>query len=177
MPGVSGVAAVTNARVYYTTRAAAGAPGARHSPRPLNERAGRLRAKLGPIAPRDREAVAGAMTLFESLICTPYAIAVRWAKPHFRPVPTCRSKLKWWARLRFAHDAFLVRHCEEQSDEATHSFLLWCYGLLRGACHRARIRATRWLAMTAPYNASSTALAISAVPLRPPNSIGLMPSA
>jgi hypothetical protein len=23
------------------------------------------------------------------------------------------------------------------------------YGLLRGACHRARIRATRWLAMTA----------------------------
>jgi len=28
-----------------------------------------------------------------------------------------------------------------------------CYGLLRGACHRARIRATRWLAMmgwTAP---------------------------
>src|SRR6266446_5572961 len=28
---------------------------------------------------------------------------------------------------------------------------LWCpwSGLLRGACHRARIRATRWLAMTA----------------------------
>jgi hypothetical protein len=25
-------------------------------------------------------------------------------------------------------------------------------GLLRGACHRARIRATRWLAMTANYN-------------------------
>ena len=24
----------------------------------------------------------------------------------------------------------------------------WSYGLLRGACHRARIRATRWLAMT-----------------------------
>jgi hypothetical protein len=22
------------------------------------------------------------------------------------------------------------------------------YGLLRGACHRARVRATRWLAMT-----------------------------
>jgi hypothetical protein len=40
-------------------------------------------------------------------------------------------------------------HCEEQSDEAIH----WppisvTYGLLRGACHRARIRATRWLAMT-----------------------------
>src|SRR4029077_7232378 len=25
-------------------------------------------------------------------------------------------------------------------------------GLLRGACHRARIRATRWLAMTALYS-------------------------
>src|SRR5438132_4172498 len=25
---------------------------------------------------------------------------------------------------------------------------LWPHGLLRGACHRARIRATRWLAMT-----------------------------
>src|SRR5476651_2089586 len=25
------------------------------------------------------------------------------------------------------------------------------YGLLRGACHRARIRATRWLAMTVGY--------------------------
>src|SRR6202007_2544237 len=31
----SGVTAVTNARVYYTPRAAAGAPGARHSLRPL----------------------------------------------------------------------------------------------------------------------------------------------
>jgi hypothetical protein len=35
MPGVSGVTVVTNARVYYTTRAAAGAPGARHSLRLL----------------------------------------------------------------------------------------------------------------------------------------------
>ena len=41
------------------------------------------------------------------------------------------------------------RHCEERSDEA----IQLCHakkeaGLLRGACHRARIRATRWLAMT-----------------------------
>ncbi|WP_291556567.1 hypothetical protein, partial [Bradyrhizobium sp.] len=35
MPGVSGVTVVTNARAFYTTRAAAGAPGARHSLRPL----------------------------------------------------------------------------------------------------------------------------------------------
>ena len=35
MPGDSGVTVVTNARVYYSTRAAAGASSARHSPRPL----------------------------------------------------------------------------------------------------------------------------------------------
>jgi hypothetical protein len=35
MPGETGVTVVTNARVYYTTRAAAGASGARHSLRPL----------------------------------------------------------------------------------------------------------------------------------------------
>src|ERR1700728_2799281 len=35
MPGVSGVTVVTNARVYYTPRAAAGASSARHSLRPL----------------------------------------------------------------------------------------------------------------------------------------------
>jgi hypothetical protein len=43
MPGVSGVTVVTNARVFYTTRAAAGASGARHSLRPLISRAGRFR--------------------------------------------------------------------------------------------------------------------------------------
>ena len=37
------------------------------------------------------------------------------------------------------------RHCEERSDEAIHSFFARQDGLLRGACHRARIRATRWL--------------------------------
>jgi hypothetical protein len=35
MPGDSGVTVVTNARAFYTTRAAAGASGARHSLRPL----------------------------------------------------------------------------------------------------------------------------------------------
>ena len=35
-----------------------------------------------------------------------------------------------------------------ESDEAIHSFFARRNGLLRGACHRARIRATRWLAMT-----------------------------
>src|ERR1700735_4339912 len=35
MPGDSGATVVTNARAYYSTRAAAGATGTRHSPRPL----------------------------------------------------------------------------------------------------------------------------------------------
>jgi len=52
MPGVSGVTVVTNARVYYTPRAAAGAPSARHSLRPLILRAEVL-AKLGRFASRE----------------------------------------------------------------------------------------------------------------------------
>jgi len=52
MPDVSGVTVVTNARVYYSTRAAADAPSVRHSLRPLY--GGRkLMAKLGCIAPRE----------------------------------------------------------------------------------------------------------------------------
>src|SRR5260370_26381258 len=56
MPGVSGVTVVTNARVYYTPRAAAGAPSARHSLRPLIS--GReLHASLGRFASRECEGV------------------------------------------------------------------------------------------------------------------------
>jgi hypothetical protein len=46
MPGETGVTVVTNARAFYTTRAAAGASGARHSPRLLNSEGGKLKAKL-----------------------------------------------------------------------------------------------------------------------------------
>jgi antitoxin CptB len=46
MPGEAGVTVVTNARVLYPTRAAAGASSARHSLRPLVFR-GRFPAKLG----------------------------------------------------------------------------------------------------------------------------------
>jgi hypothetical protein len=42
MPGDSGVTVVTNARAFYTPRAAAGASGARHSLRPLIEEGGTL---------------------------------------------------------------------------------------------------------------------------------------
>jgi hypothetical protein len=60
------VTVVTNARVYYTTRAAAGAPGARHSPRPLFPEGGSFTAKLARIMRRDREAVPVNNTLFEN---------------------------------------------------------------------------------------------------------------
>ena len=45
-------------------------------------------------------------------------------------------------------DAYLDVIARSASDEAIHICLLLLHGLLRGACHRARIRATRWLAMT-----------------------------
>src|ERR1700720_3642194 len=54
--GCSGATVVTNARAYYTTRAAAGATGTRHSPRPLFS-GRRIHAQLGRIAPRDRGGV------------------------------------------------------------------------------------------------------------------------
>src|SRR3984893_10991576 len=57
----SGVTVVTNARVYYTTRAAAGASGARHSLRPLIGEGGKFRAELARVKRRDREAVCEAV--------------------------------------------------------------------------------------------------------------------
>ena len=39
------------------------------------------------------------------------------------------------------------RHCEEHQRRSNPLFPC-CFGLLRGACHPARIRAIRWLAMT-----------------------------
>src|SRR5258707_5337518 len=54
MPGCSGGLVVTNARVYYTTRAAAGAS-ARGIPHALKGR--KFHARLGRIAPRDRGSV------------------------------------------------------------------------------------------------------------------------
>ena len=47
MPGCSGGPVVTNARVYYTPRAAAGASGARHSLRPLIGGQGNFRQTSG----------------------------------------------------------------------------------------------------------------------------------
>ena len=44
---ISGVTVVTNARAFYTTRAAAGAPGARHSLRPLISEGGSFQQTSG----------------------------------------------------------------------------------------------------------------------------------
>src|SRR5258707_10227669 len=57
MPGDPGVTVVTNARVYYTTRAAAGASDARHSLRPLISESGTFPINLAQNTRRDREAV------------------------------------------------------------------------------------------------------------------------
>ena len=47
MPGDSGVTVVTNSRVFYSTREAAGASGARHSLRPLIFEGGTFRQNSG----------------------------------------------------------------------------------------------------------------------------------
>src|SRR6266851_9299513 len=46
------------------------------------------------------------------------------------------------------------RHCERS--EAIHRATVRKHGLLRGACHRARIRATRWLAMTTKHTLATS---------------------
>src|SRR6476620_9599988 len=55
---ISGVTVVTNARVYYTTRAAADASGVRHSLRPLISEGGKSMANLAQNMRRDRETMA-----------------------------------------------------------------------------------------------------------------------
>jgi len=60
-----------------------------------------------------------------------------------------------------------ARHCEERSEEAIHSSICGAnYGLLRGACHRARVRATRSLAMTVlrlPLDLSPRGMVVSLI--------------
>jgi len=49
----------------------------------------------------------------------------------------------------------ICRHCEKRSDEAIHNYRIHASDCFaepvigrRGACHRMRMRATRWVAMT-----------------------------
>ncbi len=59
-------------------------------------------------------------------------------------IQSCCGTMDCFASLALASNR---RHCEEQL-RRSNPILLRHNGLLRGACHRARIRATRWLAMT-----------------------------
>jgi len=82
----------------------------------------------------------------------PLARRTRFAR---RKIPH-RSRRRRWPKPTRSPDWMrgtgcrgnVLRHCEERSDEAIHSFFVPRNGLLRGVYHRARIRATRWLAMT-----------------------------
>src|SRR5258708_3218650 len=98
MPGCSGGPVVTNARVYYTTRAAAGAS-----------------------APGIPHALLGAEDFVK-------ARTLRVARSRALILPSLRGA------LATKQSIFLLLGAKA--------------GLLRGACHRARVRATRWLAMT-----------------------------
>src|SRR6202035_1748358 len=108
MPGVSGVTVVTNARVYYTPRAAAGAPGARHSLRPLFSESGKFRANLARMMRRDREAVSGRAWLFEIRISSlrPRGIVIpgrcEASNPESRdsPMRNCASEVWCFAPSR-----------------------------------------------------------------------------
>jgi hypothetical protein len=80
-----------------------------------------------------------------------HAAIGRIGRPAF-PAPSFRRGRNARAKTR-AKRVARMRRCvsviaRSVSDEAIHSFFVLHDGLLRGACHRARIRATRWLAMT-----------------------------
>ena len=70
MPGESGVTVVTNSRVFYTTREAAGASGARHSLRPLIREGGTFPANLGAMR-REIAKLCLQMTLFKLKVVQP----------------------------------------------------------------------------------------------------------
>src|SRR6267378_4133064 len=100
----------------------------------------KLHAQLGRTAPRGREAASG------------FGVIASAAKQSILP---SRGEMDCFAALamtaphldRLCCLKLEPRHCEERSDEAIHTFSARD-GLLRGACHRVRIRATRWLAVT-----------------------------
>jgi hypothetical protein len=114
----------------------------------------RFLARLGRITPRERGA---------AFVSPPSARAARGGEGsgvggfsgldvHVTrgdtPTPDLESELRSprTPPLRGGRGEEASRHCERS--EAIHSFLMWHHGLLRGACHRAGVRPTRWLAMT-----------------------------
>ena len=89
---------------------------------------------------------ASAILWLSRLNSTPHTIAVYASHP---PSPATTQHSLPGARYGLPGP---VSHRQDHASfpgaQAIHSFFPWWYGLLRGACHRARIRATRWLAMT-----------------------------
>ena len=111
MPGVSGVTVVTNARVYYTPRAAAGAPSARHSLCPLML-GGIFSAKLARNPQRDREAVSAkqcgclkieSVTLWAGALADLQDRSLRFSCRKARA--PCSSRLSDWRRGSRSHAA------------------------------------------------------------------------
>jgi hypothetical protein len=140
---------------------AAGATGARHSPRPPWGR--KIYQRLGRMARRDCEVMSGVATSLRAK----------------RSNPCRRVKEEWIASSL----ALLAMTATTQIHPS-------CPDLIRASINlRNKIFRRRWIAGSSPamtasdiscvltYNASSTAFAISAVPLLPPNSIGLIPAA
>jgi len=73
-----------------------------------------------------------------------FASAVMRRERPTSPGRTCLIQILEELHLQILEELTVI------ASEAKQSILsLRLYGLLRGACHRARIRATRWLAMTA----------------------------
>jgi hypothetical protein len=112
MPGCSGGLVVTNARVYYTTRAAAGAS-----------------------APGIPHALRGARSMHDSG-------ALRRGIADVYPAVIARSTCD-------EESSFLFFGAKAGSLPPS---LFELRRTSRGACHRARVRATRWLAMTILYS-------------------------
>jgi hypothetical protein len=132
MPGDAGVLVVTRVRSITTiAHEAAGATGARHSPRP--QRGREINADLGRMARRGREGV------FGEYECA--AIFVERCDAQFR--------LRHSGMVRRTRPQ--MRNCASGNLEIPGSCFacpgMTVYGFTRGACHRAAFAPTAWLAM------------------------------
>jgi hypothetical protein len=73
---------------------------------------------------------------------------------HFMKSPSSLGGENQWSRAACGEDreAVTAPPSLRGAKRRSNPVLLRSDGLLRGACHRARVRATRWLAMTAAYS-------------------------
>jgi DNA polymerase III delta prime subunit len=112
MPGVSGV---TNARVYYPPRAAAGAPSARHSLRPLYS--GRMiHAQFGHIAPRE------CVSVSVVIACDKREAFAQGSEATKQSILSLRGEMDCFANAR--NDGFKMRGCLKfESVSADYAYL------------------------------------------------------